>query len=322
MPNKVTLEYLSTNRKVHNLPCVKIEGTSKNLDRKSLTKLFVSKIFNLKGVLVFFFEISIGMKWIWNLKKLKSSEITNRVIVIGNGPSQGYLTSEILQGLKDENFDVIAVNFWNENASLSSVIPTYLVISDPHTLSENAPSRLQGRNITLRKYLLENPTITLICPIRRCKELSTIFTKDRLIGMVDSDLQYWSANITPIRPRGYISMTLYKALAIAQWFGYEKIYVLGMDNTYPRNIFCNIDNKFINLEQHASGDEYTVDQSKIYPNIGARLLEISDLYFDLYKFNNECIYNLDPYSLTDSFKKINAFSSDNQTSLSIEKIIR
>jgi hypothetical protein len=322
MSNKATLEYLRMNRKVHNLPCAKIEGTPKKLDRKSLTKLFVNKIFNLKGILVYFFEISIGIKWMWNLKTLKSSKVQNRSIIIGNGPSQGYLTNEILQGLKDNKLDIIVVNYWNENVSLSSVVPTYLVISDPHTLSENAPSRLQDRNTALRKYLLENPTITLICPIRRCKELSTIFNKERLIGIVDSDLQYWSSNITPIRPRGYISMTLYKALAIAKWFDYEKIYVLGMDNTYPRNIFCNIDNKFINLEQHAGGDEYTVDQSKIYPNIGVGLLEISDLYFDSYKFNSDSIYNLDPYSLTDSFKKINAFSSDNETNISLNKIIR
>lgn len=98
-------------------------------------------------------------------------------------------------------------------------------------------------------------------------------------------------------------MTLYKALAYALWFGYKNIYILGMDNTYPRNLFSDKDNNILNLEIHSSTNDYVLDMTKLYGCIGDVLVEISQIFHDAKKFSNKSIINLDPYSLTDAFKK-------------------
>jgi len=51
-----------------------------------------------------------------------------------------------------------------------------------------------------------------------------------------AQLSIWK-NINPLMPRGYMSITLYKALAWCIYLGYKSIGVLGMDNTLPKNIY-------------------------------------------------------------------------------------
>ena len=76
-----------------------------------------------------------------------------------------------------------------------------------------------------------------------------------------------------------------------------------MDNTYPRNIYCDENNKFINHEIHAGDQDYAVDQSAIYNTVGDGIYEIAQIFFDARKFKNPKILNLDRHSLTDAFKK-------------------
>jgi hypothetical protein len=114
----------------------------------------------------------------------------------------------------------------------------------------------------------------------------------------------WSKNINPLFPRGYLSMTLYKALSLALWFDYDRIFVLGMDNTYPRNVYCDRRNRILNLEVHAGTEDYTADWGDVYGSMGDLLFELSHLFYDARKFApNARIVNLDPYSLTDAFEK-------------------
>ena len=151
---------------------------------------------------------------------------------------------------------------------------------------------------------MANDSIIIACPIRRCGELSKRYGEHRVIGFVDSELRMWNKNLNPLLPRGYLSMTLYKSLALAIWFGYEKIFIIGMDNTYPRTVYCNLDNKFINHEIHAAGADFAVDMSGMYGTVGDGIVDISLLFYDARKFTRENVINLDQYSLTDAFKKI------------------
>ena len=152
--------------------------------------------------------------------------------------------------------------------------------------------------------MLKNVSVMIACPLERCSELSEIFGKERILGFADQELRMWTNNINPIFPRGYLSMTLYKALALAIWFNYRKIYIIGMDNTYPRNIYCDQNNKFMNHEIHSGVKDFLFDQSALYKSIGDGITEIAQIFYDVRKFKNEKIINLDPYSLTDVFLKI------------------
>jgi hypothetical protein len=299
-----TQRYIAENEYVMALPRVRQPGQAKRFYQDSVLSLLSRKLLSLRSLKGYLIEIITGWRWLIGMWRLRNSQYLYEAMVIGNGPSQGYLDTTMLVEFKKKGGQLFAVNFWTENEFLSEIIPDYIVVSDPETLSVGAEEHLIDKNNRLSAYLRANTSIKIACPLRRCSELSKIFGEQRVIGFADSSLRMWTKNINPLLPRGYLSMTLYKALALAIWFDYKKIFVIGMDNTYPRNIYCNRDNKFINHEMHAGGADYAVDQSAMFNTVGDSLIEFSQLFFDARKFTRENVINLDQYSLTDAFNKM------------------
>jgi hypothetical protein len=92
---------------------------------------------------------------------------------------------------------------------------------------------------------------------------------------------------------------------MALWFSYKKIYLLGLDNTYPRDLYSDKNNSILNLENHAGLKNSILDITNCYGSLADTLVEISYLFIDIKKFSKfKNIYNLDKYSLTNVFKKI------------------
>jgi hypothetical protein len=303
--NTSTLLYKKENEYVMSLPRVVIVGNAKRFYPDSVLWLFFKKINTLRALKSYLIKVIFKWSWLAKTKQLRDSGLLVDAIVIGNGPSQGYLDASSLLEFKSKGGEVICINFWTDNEALSKVIPTYLVTSDPIIFSEKVPDHIKEKNEKFLSYMLRNVSVKIVCPLERCDQMSKIFGKERVLGFVDQELRMWTGNINPLFPRGYLSMTLYKALALAIWFNYRKIFIIGMDNTYPRNIYCDHDNKFINHEIHAGAKDFSVDQSDLYKCVGDGLTEIAQLFYDARKFNNKKILNLDPYSLTDAFVKMN-----------------
>jgi hypothetical protein len=309
--NSSTFFYKKENEYVMSLPRVVLKGEVRRFYPDSIIWLFLKKINSLRSIKGYLIEVITKWRWLVKTKSLKKRGEMVDAIVIGNGPSQGYLDVSSLSEFKANGGELICINYWTDNEDIWNVIPNYLVISDPLTLSDKVPDYLKQKNEKLLAYLLKYRSINIACPMSRCDQLSAIFGSQRILGFVDQELRMWTHNINPLYPRGYVSMTLYKALALAIWFDYRKIYVIGMDNTYPRNIYCDQDNKFINHEIHAGDKDYSVDESAFYKSIGDGLSVIALIFYDSLRFKRDKIVNLDPYSLTDAFKKIK---------LSIDKI--
>jgi hypothetical protein len=238
--------------------------------------------------------------------KLRNTKKVKSALVIGNGPSQGYLSIDYLEKFKSLGGEVFVVNYWYENEGLSKFIPNYIVISDPNTLSfGKLPDILLEKNKAMLNYLQRNEEIKILAPLNRMAELESLLGHGRVFGFVDLELRRLTNNIHPIFPRGYVSMTLFKALALSIWFGYKEIFLIGMDNTYPRNIYCDKNNKILNLEIHAGVDNFVADQTPLYSSIGEAMQSITNLFMDSYKFRKATnVKNLDQYSLTDAFEKI------------------
>ncbi len=269
---------------------------------------FLLRIYRIiKNCATYAIEIIAHRKRFFEIIKLRGVKNKFNALVIGNGPSQGYLSAELLGAFKENGGEIFAVNFWHLNVRLSSVKPDYLVISDPATLSFKSDHEiLKNSNLSLLSYLKSNNSIKIVCPFSREEELRRLFDDHRIICFSDTELIGISKNIAPIYPRGYISMTLYKALSVALWFGYKKVYIIGMDNTYPRNIFCDSNNRILNLERHAGIKDTVADQSAVYRNIAELLEDLTVLFKDIWKFSGDGkVVNLDQYSLTDAFVKMN-----------------
>lgn len=268
----------------------------------SLNFLFFYKLLQLlKCIIICFYEYSFGIKSLIETFKLKDSCKNKCAIVLGNGPSLNFLKLQDLRNFQNKGNDIYAVNFWNENKKNSSVIPNYLTFSDPKTFTNH----FKKRNSVLAKYVKKNKNIRILLPQRILKNIQKVKIKNKFHLFVDAEINLWSKNINPLLPRGYSSVTFLKALSFAVWLGYKKIFVLGFDNTYPRDIFCDEKNRIFIYENHTDKRKnYLHNVTSVYTDVGDILSELSMLFLDLRKFNKiKKIINIDPYSVNTQFTK-------------------
>jgi hypothetical protein len=306
----ITKKYINEHKKVFSLNKKKITLSSK---RKVLLKLFHAKrvigwsIFRLlkhhiKSFILCFLllpkTIYEGREFLIKTLSVRGVMLKKRALVIGNGPSQGYLTKNELDNFVKSGGETLCVNFWQQNKNLRSHIPTWMIFSDPNTFNKK-----NIKSASLIHYLKKNSLIKIVVSTTLIKVIKNLKLKNEIYCFVDLELSICK-NIHPLLPRGYLSMTLYKALAFAIHLGYYSIGIIGMDNTYPRNIYIDKNNRIFNLETHAETNNYLCDFSVLFYNVSAYIDEIVRVFNHLEYFPIKNILNLDPYSLTDRFKKI------------------
>jgi hypothetical protein len=119
-------------------------------------------------------------------------------------------------------------------------------------------------------------------------------------------LEGWTRNISPLRARGYLALTVYKAIAISIFLGFRETKIIGVDNSMFQTISVDADNRLIQQPNHffTKGGK-TSDLTDFYPK------GISDYFYDVslcFYFLRRCfvgqpVSNLDPHSLVDVFPK-------------------
>ena len=231
-------KYIAQNKYAFSLKKQKYNSPFKRvIIGRSINKLIIYHIKHIIKAMIQYpielYKIGLDIKKIWTLKK---KFVNQRALIIGNGPSQGYLNKDELDLFKEKGGVTICINFWNVNKNLSSHIPTWIVLSDPNIFKLRS---------TLASYLFKNKSIKILVPVRFRNELVKLKIKNEIFFFIDTELPAWK-NINPILPRGYLSMTLYKALAWAVYLGFSEIGLIGMDNTYPRDIYVNKFNQLWN----------------------------------------------------------------------------
>lgn len=298
--NKSTRDYIENHEKVFSLE-KKVLTASKSKDvygwnMSSVLKYNFKSI--LKALVKYPLEVFQARLYLKKTSTLKNNSQYRRALVIGNGPSQNFLTVQQLNEFKSLGGETICVNYWQDNDFLAKHIPSWMIFSDPATFDLHSA---KAQNLV--DYIIQNPSVKLSVPASLLSTLNVLNIKNDTYCFIDTELSIWK-NIHPLFPRGYISMTLYKALAWAVYLGFSEIGIIGMDNTYPRNLYNDRNNHVCNLETHSGETDYLVDNSALYPSVSARLYELSRLFHNLKYFPKEKIYNLDLYSLTDEYKKI------------------
>ena len=221
-----------------------------------------------------------------------------KALLIGNGPSQGFIDKDELDSFVKSGGETICVNNWHQNKQISGHIPSWLVFSDPLSFDPNEP-----KAVDLINYIKNNSSIKILVPSSHLGIIQKLGIKNEIFCFVDIELSIWK-NINPLMPRGYMSITLYKALAWCIYLGYKSIGVLGMDNTLPRNIYNNTNNKVHLLESYAGTEDCLVDVSSYHSNVASYYFDVFKIFHHLEYFPKENIFNLDQYSLTDRFKKV------------------
>jgi len=238
-----------------------------------------------------------------SLIDLKDSKTGKRAFVFANGPSLSILNP---LKIKDTGYDIVAVNgyLWSDFSNIAK--PTHYVLSDPVCFLYDSTSVSASRNHITNKYsfilkeIMESG-ISLFVPTKYLDTLPT--SRKNIFGFCDIENEL-SKNIMDItKPRGYLSMTAYKALAISLYLGYDRIYICGFDNDYFKYLESNIDNQLFYTDKHFFDSGKKLNASSHANSVAEYLYKDHFLFSHLSKFPKSRLCNLDPKSLNTYFEK-------------------
>jgi hypothetical protein len=237
-------------------------------------------------------------------RQVKQSHVGCEALVIGNGPSATKVDWEIVVSEQKNGLQVFAINYFPLSEASGVCTPNYLVLSDPIT-KPNVVSNLRTQE--LWEKVRQIPNSTLIVPI---SWFPLIQADSELIHRTlyfdDSGLEGWTKNTSPIRARGYLPLTAYKALAFANYLGFQRINMIGIDNSMFRTVAVDIENHLIQYPNHFfEKGAVTTDISGAYPTgINDYFRDMSLCFGSLASYFVDLpIVNLDSESLVDCFPK-------------------
>ncbi|MGJ0353774.1 6-hydroxymethylpterin diphosphokinase MptE-like protein [Aliarcobacter cryaerophilus] len=246
-------------------------------------------------------------KELLNTKKLHNTMFKTNAFVFANGPSLSKIDLEKIKNLqKNEDYKVFCVNSFIRSFD-QVIIPDYYILSDPVYFGEDIDLLKPGRYEELQEDLekIEKYKITLFIPVQFKAFVDKKKIDTKIYYFNDYEF-FWSNNVVDIlKPRSYLSMTAYKAIAIASYLGFNKIYICGFDNNWFKTIEVDENNSLFYYNNHASlqacSGKHFVKPNEAR-NIGNLLYQHSFLFNNLYNFPKNII-NLDKESLTDAFVK-------------------
>jgi len=292
------LDWVTRNKVLSRLTVIASIQTNPNY---SVAHLILIKLRVLIEYLVrTIYSLKFNRKSLRSIKKLAGSRSEVKAIVLGNGPSVSNLLHSTNK-LNLESFDLFVVNFFPLSELGSTLLPNAIVLSDPltHPLSKTE------KNIKLWKWIHSHENVEIFVPSSWFNHMKQSEFAPRCIYFDDRSLVGWTKNISPIRARGYGSLTSYKALAIAYFLGYKKIGILGFDNSMFMAVHTNPQNRVF------QGSKYFYDEKVDLDVTDSLNIGISDYFYDtansfayLRFFRKLNIYNLDSNSLVDMIDKI------------------
>lgn len=255
----------------------------------------------------FFFRTQLlGRKHRRNLKRTQLfglSKLHSQALVLANGPSLGKLDiSKVTALQKAKEIEVFGVNFFPLGELATNIELDFLTLSDPFTrpLSQSLDTQ------RLWRYIKNHERLKLICPVGWLDDFEKTPISNDIYYFDDRSLEGWSKNVSPIRPRGYTSLTALKALAFAAHLGYSSIYVLGLDNDMFRAVSVDKCNTVTEGNWHSTGTDAGRGRGvQDLPNgIGDYFYGVSKTFLDLRLFSKyNQITNMDSASLVDAFPK-------------------
>ena len=240
-----------------------------------------------------------------SLRRQRASRNAVDALVLGNGPSVKNLDWSAVRKAQRDGLELIVVNWFPVSSAGKNAEPQILVLSDP---TMRPGSDADPRNVELWAYVHDHPSLRLAVPTSwfpALRNTPDIFNRTWFFD--DASLEGWNFNTSPLWPRGYLSLTVYKALGLATFLGYHKINILGIDNTMFHGLKVNEDNQ-ISLGDHHFYRVARPEQDLTWfcPN------GVADYFYDLslcFLHLRRCfgddtkIFNLDTNSLVDCFPK-------------------
>lgn len=257
----------------------------------------------IKSRLIFeFFYFTIpNYRRINKVKVFKNSKKGKNAFVFANGPSMQKLDSNKIKKYQEMGYDVFAGNSYINSSFGEIVLPDFYILSDNIHFGKHCSAIAAEKYKKDVKKIIELG-IPVFIPHRYCRGInwpnSYVF---------NDSFDVFSKNVVDItKKKGYVSLTLYKAISAACYMGYENIYICGFDNDYFKYFQVDEENQMFFIENHFYSEENSesvLRKEEFHKSMGELLLNAS-LYFEgLNKFKDLPIINLDKTGLVDSFSK-------------------
>lgn len=239
------------------------------------------------------------------LRKMRGVFAGKEALVVGLGPSSGRLNAKKIAALQKNGLVVFAVNRFNLLDIATKVAPDYQVLADPFFFGDSIEDGcVDFRNFWM--HLAESSGTVILVPVG--VSVPREIDPARILRFNNRGLEDISKNIDPLRPRGYMSMTAYSAMAIACFFGFEKIYISGIENSQFRSVSTDRKTGTVGLcgGTHAYGCGVKEFRALPYFRDGVKafLEDASRLFAHLEMFPSERIANIDVESIIDCFEVV------------------
>ena len=234
-------------------------------------------------------------------KELKNTKKGKKCFVFANGPSMNLLDIKKIEKYQKTGFDVICVNSYIISDMAKTIVPNCYVLSDPASFGIQTNYSTSEGIIIHKKIVkcLNKLNIPVFIPV----QYSNLSIINHHYIFNDFENRFLR-NIDPTKPRGYRTMTAYKALAIACYLGYDNIYICGFDNDYFKAISVDENNDVYIINKHHYDEGVKV---RTTPGVGEGIGDILWEHYRLFKnldlFKQFNIINLNKNGLIDVFSK-------------------
>lgn len=250
-------------------------------------------------------------------RRLEGSRRGRRAFVFANGPSLRKLDARKIAKLQhEEDFDVFGINAYVRTDFARVARPDWYVMTDPAqwtmALSDaevehldvagRAAARADFRRVCEETWSeLKRARARLFVPVEQwpCEGYESY--------AFCADANPFLANVYDItRPLGIRPLTAYRALSIACYLGYDRIFVCGIDNDAFKSITVDRDNVKYARYEHFYDSERDVQILASKERLSKSLYLTALTFGSVEKFAKYPIVNLDPESLVDALPKAHA----------------
>lgn len=165
------------------------------------------------------------------------------LIILGNGPSLNRTLAEHRAAL--ESHPLLAVNFFANSPQFRELKPEYYVLADPHFFSNPEDANVAALMENLRAV---DWPMTLFLPVK--KDFPNLkveqFPLTAVEGSAALEATAYSARLGMPRPRN----VLIPSIMIGIWLGYNEIYIVGADHSWPSSVSVNERNEVVTVQPH------------------------------------------------------------------------
>lgn len=229
---------------------------------------------------------------------MRNSRAGKQLLIVANGRSAESLSPDFVLDFISEGGEVMGLNWAHLNPALRG-IPLNLYLSADRRMVEES-----DKSYALRAYLENQISLVGFVPEIRLKHWENLLPEVTFIPFCRFHIKYlrfpwWG--LKPTHPKRFTAQSGLHALQIATWLGYDRIFIIGFDNSYFREFSTSSDNTMVKNIAHA-GEGFQTYVSRV--DTATYLETQASLFRDYWLFSRQPIYNLDPHSPTDAFRKV------------------